>query len=98
MCFSIIILKRCISCVRSSELCQIYSTTIRPDFAAAVWHPGLTEEQANLLESVQKRVFKVIFPNIDYHEAIDKSGLYYLYVRRTNLEQSFLEKISLPDD
>ena len=91
--FSIIILKR--SGVRSSELCRIYSTTNRPvfEYAAAVWHPGLTEEQSHLLESVQKGVFKVIFPNIDYHEAIDKSGLDYLYVRRDNLVQTVQENI-----
>ena len=61
-------------------------------YAAAGWHPGLTEEQSHLLESVQKRVFKVIYPNIDYHEAIDKSGSDYLYVRRDNLVQTFFEK------
>ena len=81
---NIIILKR--SGVRSSELCRIYSTTIRLvlEYAAAVWHPGLTEEQSHFLESVQKRVSKVIFPNSGYHEAIDKSGVDYLYVRWDN--------------
>ena len=40
----------------------------------------------------------MIYSNIDYHEAIDKSGLDYLYVRRDNLVQSFFEKMSLPGD
>ena len=70
-----------------SEMVGAYESLIRSllEYAAPVWHAGLTKEQCRLLESVQKRVLKIIYPGCDYDDALKKSELQILSVRRTDL-------------
>ncbi len=43
-------------------------TRIRPivEYACQVWHPGLTQEQSECLESIQKQAIKIMYKKIDY--------------------------------
>ncbi len=36
---------------------------------------GLTQEQSECLESIQKRAIKIIYKNLDYKEALTITGL-----------------------
>ena len=91
--FNIIMLKR--SGIKTKDLCQIYCSIIRSimEYAAPVWHFGITKEQCNLLESVQKRVLKIILPSYDYYAALSTCGLTTLKNRRDKLCNVFFRKV-----
>ena len=69
------------------EMIRAYASIIRSllEYAAPVWHSSITLEQGRLLESIQKRVLKIIYPRDTYEEALKKSELECLSVRRTEL-------------
>ena len=97
--YNIVILKR--SGVKTKDLVQINSSIIRPvlEYAAAVWHPGLTSEFSHQLELIQKRVLKIIYSNqIPYDEAVQISGLDYLHNRRETITMNYFRKIQCPED
>ena len=73
--------------VSEADLLQIYAAIIRPilEYACPVWHAGLTKQQEQTLESIQKRVLRIIFPGVPYVDAIQRSGLSSLTIRRNNL-------------
>ena len=68
------------------------------EYAAPVWHPGVTIEQSILLESVQKRVFKIILPDHDYESALVSLKISNLKDRREHLTKSFFMKVKGHDD
>ena len=84
----------------NSDLIQVYQSLVRSvvEYACPVWHPGLTVDQAKLLETIQSRALKIIFPEDRYDDALQKSHLQTLENRREELCQSFLKKISNPSD
>ena len=90
--FNIILLKR--AGVNAMDLSKIYCAMIRSilEYAAPVWHAGITQEQSDLLESVQKRVLKIIVPGKDYTFALDNCGLSPLSARRELLTRSFFSQ------
>ncbi len=45
------------------------------EYAGQVWHPGLTYEQSECLESLQKQAITIIYKNLDYQEALTIAGL-----------------------
>jgi len=55
------------------------------EYTCPVWHPGLSEAQANEIERVQKRCLKIIYPERTYTEAFLISGLNTLQSRRENM-------------
>ena len=44
------------------DLLYYYHSVVRPvtEYACAVWHTSLTQEQTKLLESIQKRALQII--------------------------------------
>ena len=96
--FTITLLKR--SGVKSSDLCVIYSSIIRSllEYAAPVWHPGLTGDQSDMLENIQKRVMRIIYPNLKYQKALELCKLPTLQSRKSILCKRFFEKIKNDDD
>jgi Domain of unknown function (DUF1891) len=60
------LLKR--SSVTVDDLLQYYKSVIRPtiEYACPVWQSGLTIEQRDLLESIQRRALKLISDSLDY--------------------------------
>ena len=70
-----------------SDLCKYYTTCIRSvlEYACQVFHGGLTKEQSDLLESVQKRALRIIDPDLNYNDAINVFGLQTLKDRRAKM-------------
>ena len=77
--------------VQFDDLVRWYCTFVQPlpEYAAPVWHPGLTIQQSDVLEQVQRQVFKVLLPDSSYNEARQISGLPTLSERRTKLCLNF---------
>ena len=45
------------------------------EHACPVWTTSITEEQKTMIESVQKRALKIIYPDLDYVSALKRSEL-----------------------
>ena len=71
------------------SLVTLYTWYIRTslEYAAPVWHPGLTAAQHNPLERIQKRCVRIILGReyTGYAEALERLGLESLYSRREML-------------
>ena len=75
------------------DLLCFYTAIVRPvmEYASPVWYYGLTVEQSNTLESLQKRALTVtiIFYNSDYATTLTLFGLTTLKSRREQLIVNF---------
>ena len=71
----------------------LYTWFIRTslEYAAPVWHPGLTVRQHSILEGIQKRCFKIILGNnyLNYETALTTLNTSTLFSRRENLLLKF---------
>ena len=74
----------------------IYSTFIRSgiEYASSAWS-ALTKNQSDLIESIQKRVLRIIIPDMSYPDALKHTGLETLPKRRQNSFKSFMNKLKL---
>lgn len=73
----------------SKDMVKVFTSLIRPvvEYACQVWHPGLTQQQTDLIESIQERALRFIFNELSYENALVSANLDRLSVRRTNLCQ-----------
>ena len=80
----------------TTQLLKIYQTRIRStlEFAAPVFHGGLTLDQSRQIEMIQKKAFVIILGKayISYEVALEKLNQERLDDRRTNLSIKFAEK------
>ena len=87
-------------CIRDrcrAGLLNVYVLLVRPcfDYASVVYHPMLTKTQSEALERVQRKILKIIYGwDMSYSEALRKSGLERLDVRRSILRECFVVKLS----
>ena len=60
------------------------TTVVRPvlEYACPVWHSGLTAAHSELLESVQKRAIRIIYPDANYQTSLIVAGIDTLDVKR----------------
>ena len=74
-----------------AHLLRFYITFVRPilEYAAPVWHPGLTQCQSQQLETVQRLALRSIYPDLSYSLALQTTGLPRLADRRTLLCHHF---------
>ena len=76
-----------------ADLITVYVGYIRPltEYAAPVWHAGLTEAQSDSLERIQKRCCKIMLgPSYTtYVEALNTCNLTTLKTRREKLCETF---------
>ena len=82
------------------HLVHFYITFIRPilEYAAPVWHPGLTQRQSHQLETVQRLALRSIYPALPYRLALLTTGLPRLADRRRQLCHDFATSaIESPD-
>ena len=61
------------------------------EYASPVW-AGLPNYLNYLLESIERKAMKIIFPSASYSEALDKAGLESLESRRVSACKSFANK------
>ena len=81
--------------VAEKELLTFYKTCIRPitEYACPVFHNGLPTYLSDELERIQKRAMQIIFPNINYQDALKNSNLLSSYERREYLTNKLFEEI-----
>jgi len=79
------------------DLITIFSGFVRPlaEYAAPIWHPGITVSQSVALERIQKRACRIIMGNkyISYDQAMQNCGLNSLSERRDKLCLSLLKSM-----
>ena len=80
----------------TEQLLTVYQTRVRStlEFAAPVFHSGLTKDQSRQIEIVQKKAFAIILAKnyTSYESALLSLNLERLDVRRTNLSYNFAAK------
>ena len=81
-----------------ADLLTFYKAYVRSavGYASTVWHTRLAVEQADRIESVQKRALRSIEPGLSYHEALALTGLETLHARWERMAQAFFEVILSP--
>ena len=67
------------------------------EYGAQVWTSNLTKEQVKDIERIQKRVLKIICPELDYHEALAELNLKSLADRRDNMYVQLIKDMSNPE-
>jgi hypothetical protein len=72
---------------------------IRPilEYGAEIWNGGLTQEQKKSIERIKKRVLRIIYPNLDYDQAITETKLQTLEERRDELCICLIKKMLEPN-
>lgn len=85
--------------VKHSDILTIYCSVIRSvlEHACPVWHPGLTNKQSYKLESIQKRILRMVFPTLEYSTALTQAQLERLDSRREKFTKELFEQIKHPD-
>ena len=60
-----------------NDIVTVYCSLIRSvlEYACQVWHTGLTLQQSKEIESVQRRVMRLVLPDVTYKEALQIVGL-----------------------
>ena len=69
------------------DLLAFYCLVIRPilEYGAEIWNGSLTQEQKKTIKRIKKRVLRIIYPNLDYDQAITKTKLQTFEERRDEL-------------
>lgn len=87
--------------LNTEELLIVYRGYIRPllEYAAPMWHPGLTQKQVNQVESIQRRVCKYILGRdyISYDDSLAILDLKSLHDRRVGMCTNFAQKALTSD-
>ena len=68
----------------SYDLLFFYKTCIHPvaEYASPVFHNALPQYLSDVLEKLQKRALRIVYPDLSYTQALDVSGITTLYERR----------------
>jgi hypothetical protein len=84
--------------VPPNDIIQVYNSIIRSllEYACEIWHPGLTKQQSNQLEMIQKRAYFVAYPDTSYNEILLQTHTMTLYERREKRCQAFFLDICDP--
>ena len=92
------LLKR--SSMTSDDLLLYYKSVIRPvlEYGCPVWQSGLTAEQRDRLESIQRRALRLISGSSDYEMQCALFDIEPIGVRLDNLARSFFCHICDPVD
>ena len=91
-------MKRC--SVSVDDLLHYYKSVIRPtiEYACPVWQSGLTNDQRDRLESLQRRALKLISNSYDYELYCVIYDIEPIAVRLDNLARQFFYKICRSTD
>ncbi len=73
----------------------LYCATMRSvvEYGAQLLHGNLTNEQHGAIERIEKRALRIIYPGLEYDEALDESKLKSLKQRRNDLCVDLIEKM-----
>ena len=78
-----------------AQLLCFYTTCIRPmsEYACQVFHNGLPEYLSEELEKIQRRALRIIFPDLDFQEALKRCNIATLHQRRQWLTERLFNEI-----
>lgn len=81
------------------DIIVVYCALIRSvlEYACPVWHCGLTVSQSVDLERVQKRILRIVLPDLSYRQALIATGLERLGVRRERFVREIFDEIKDPN-
>jgi len=84
--------------VEPKDIVRIYVSLVRSvlEYACQVWHTGLTAQQSDQLEALQRRALRIAYPENSYRESLLLTGLDTLHHRRTALARAFFGDILRP--
>ena len=91
------VLRRC--GLSPSDLLLVYLSLVRSilEYACPVWHTALPKYLSDKIEKVQKRAFRIIYPEADYQTALNTAKCKRLDDRRHELCCKTFKKIEQPD-
>ena len=77
------------------SLIQFYCACIRSvlEYACRAFHSSLPAYFSDQIEKVQKRVLRILFPEISYSKALEDAGLKTLFHRREELCSTLFKQI-----
>jgi hypothetical protein len=76
-----------------------YVAVIRPtlEYGAQVWNGGITKEQSNEIERIQKRAMKIIYKEDDYDKVLRIAKIESLEKRRDRMCIELIKEMSNPN-
>ena len=79
----------------TNDFLFFYQAVVRPvaEYACRVWHPGLTVDQSDRIESIQRRAMKIIFNVCVYIDALQFANFPLLAERHDQLTRRFFDKM-----
>ena len=90
--YSLRVLKQCGALPAS--LAKVYTTVVRPapEYTAPVWQ-SIPDFLSYKIESIQKRAMCIIFPLMNYNEALNALNLTTLCERSAHLYQVYINRL-----
>jgi len=81
--------------VNPKDMLLFYTTWIRPvlEYACSVFHHALPQYLSNNIERLQKRVLRIIYPDLSHAVALVAAGISSLYERRQALSETLFDQI-----
>jgi hypothetical protein len=85
--------------ISPSDIVHVFCSIIRSllEYACEVWSPGLTKEQSNQIELIQKRALNIVYPDTTYEQALTMCKLTTLKFRRQERCKKFFSDICKPN-
>ena len=80
------------------DLMAFYTSVVRSvvEYGAQVPHGGLTVEQCKDIERIQKRALRIIYPELNYNEALTRCGTNTLENRRETICNNLIKGMIEP--
>ena len=81
------------ACAPQRDLLMFYKAAVRSvvECLCVMWHTGLTGEESNRIESIQKRALGIIPPDVSYGHALVQAGLETLHISRGKHARGFYQ-------
>ena len=81
--------------VPKRDIIQFYKSCIRSvlEYASIVFHQSLPKYLSEDIERIQRRALSIIYPDLNYKDALTESGDITLYERRERASQKFFQQI-----
>ena len=78
---------------------RFYVAVIRPtlEYGAQVWNGGITKDQSNEIERIQKRALKIIYKEDDYDKVLRIAKIESLEKRRDRMCIELIKEMSNPN-
>ena len=75
------------------QLVKFYTTFIRPglEYAAPVWHPGLSQQLSDIIERVRSSSLHIVYPDLSCGRALEETRLPTLHARWEQLYLGFAQ-------